>query len=234
MGEDLVRTVPLVFYRNGERVVVGEASVYEDGRIEGVITQPTPFDLEVSYNSFAVGYSLPKVGYELHKDSVLSGYDLEGKIPWQQRGVKTGGLADNLRARVDEWQPVRDFLKEEAFPYLDTMKAQMERDIKAVLKPIETYQDKARRLVAEYIQPRLEKTDKHVVFSVADVYVVWFSKTLQNWKCLISTTLPDGMYYEVTYNGDMHETYIDAYKKFENVVIKDPDVGVHIPMVDSD
>ena len=98
----------------------------------------------------------------------------------------------------------------------------------------EGYQEKARRLVFEYIKPRLEKTDKHVTFSVDEVYVVWFCKTLQNWKVLISTTLPDGMYYEVTYNGDQHETYIDAYKKFDNVLIKDPDVGVHIPMVDSD
>lgn len=32
--------------------------------------------------------------------------------------------------------------------------------------------------------------------------VVWFSKTLQNWKALVSTNVSDGMYYEVTYNGD--------------------------------
>lgn len=80
---------------------------------------------------------------------------------------------------------------------------------------------KAKSMVFDYIKPRLEKTDEHVVFQLADVYVVWFSKTLQNWKVLISTTLPDGMYYEVTHNGDKHETYIDAYKKFDNVVIPD-------------
>ena len=39
---------------------------------------------------------------------------------------------------------------------------------------------------------------------------------MQNWKALVSTTLPDGMYYEVTYNGDKKEVYLDAYKKFEN------------------
>jgi len=63
--------------------------------------------------------------------------------------------------------------------------------------------------------------DTHVTFTPENVYVVWFSKTLQNWKALVSTTLPDGMYYEVTYNGDMKETYIDAYKKFENVCVPD-------------
>jgi hypothetical protein len=36
-----------------------------------------------------------------------------------------------------------------------------------------------------------------------------------------STTLPDGMYYEVTYNGEMKETYLDAYKKFNNILVSD-------------
>ena len=53
-----------------------------------------------------------------------------------------------------------------------------------------------------------------------DVYVVWFCKTLQNWKALASTTLVDGMYYELTLNGDKQEIYLDAYKKFENRAIK--------------
>ena len=83
------------------------------------------------------------------------------------------------------------------------------------------FMEKAKKLVFDYIKDRLEKTDDHVTFVEDDVYVVWFSKTLQNWKCLISTTLPDGMYYEVTYNGDKKETYIDAYKKFDNVCVTD-------------
>ena len=28
------------------------------------------------------------------------------------------------------------------------------------------------------------------------------------------------MYYEITYNGDTNEMYFDAYKKWENRVIK--------------
>lgn len=54
-----------------------------------------------------------------------------------------------------------------------------------------------------------------------DVYIVWFSKTLQNFKALVSTTLPDGRYFEVTYNGDEKELYLDVYEKRENQVIKD-------------
>lgn len=54
---------------------------------------------------------------------------------------------------------------------------------------------------------------------VDDVFVVWYCKTLQNHKALLSTPLPDGMYYEFTYNGDKDEAYLDAYRKVENRVV---------------
>jgi hypothetical protein len=57
--------------------------------------------------------------------------------------------------------------------------------------------------------------------AIEDVTIVWFAKTLQNWKALVITYTPDSMYYEVTYNGDRGETYIDAYKKFDNVCVRD-------------
>lgn len=87
------------------------------------------------------------------------------------------------------------------------------------------YQTKAKAIVFGYVKSNLEKTDTHITFGPDEVYVVWFAKTLQNWKALISTTLPDGMYYEVTYNGDKKETYLDAYKKFANVAYSDEWVG---------
>lgn len=80
---------------------------------------------------------------------------------------------------------------------------------------------KARTIVFDYVKAHLEKTDTHVTFGRDEVYVVWFSKTLQHWKALLSTSLPDGMYYEVTYNGDAGEAYVDAYKKFDNVKVVD-------------
>lgn len=52
-----------------------------------------------------------------------------------------------------------------------------------------------------------------------DVYVVWFNKTLKNWKALLSTNIKDGIYYEVTYNGERNETYVDAYKHLANIVV---------------
>lgn len=53
-------------------------------------------------------------------------------------------------------------------------------------------------------------------FSLDNVYVVWQCKTLQNNKALLSTDIRDGMYYEITYNGNEDEYYFDAYKKVEN------------------
>ena len=81
-------------------------------------------------------------------------------------------------------------------------------------------QEKAKQIIVDYFNGRVEKTDGKQI-TVADVYVVWFCKTLQNWKALLSTNVSDGMYYEVTYNGDNKETYLDAYKKWENCCIKD-------------
>lgn len=77
------------------------------------------------------------------------------------------------------------------------------------------YQKIARKIVLDYANEHIDKTD-NVQITLDNVFIVWFCKTLQNWKALVSTTLPDGMYYEVTYNGDKKEVYLDAYKKFEN------------------
>lgn len=82
------------------------------------------------------------------------------------------------------------------------------------------YQEKAKQIVINYYNEHVEITDNKKL-KESEVFIVWFSKTLQNWKALISTTISDGMYYEVTYNGDKKETYLDAYKKWENVCIKD-------------
>lgn len=50
-------------------------------------------------------------------------------------------------------------------------------------------------------------------------YVVWFAFILGGWKALVSSTEPDGRYYEVTFNKAKDETYLDTYVKTNNVVI---------------
>ena len=50
-----------------------------------------------------------------------------------------------------------------------------------------------------------------------NVYIVCICKTLQNYKCLASTTVSgDGIYAEYTYNGDKQELYEDVYGKISN------------------
>lgn len=74
-------------------------------------------------------------------------------------------------------------------------------------------------IVKNYIINRY--ADNKIDAQNVDVFIVWKCKILQNWKYLISTTLYDGMYYEVTYNGDREEWYLDAYQKIQNVKISD-------------
>ena len=52
------------------------------------------------------------------------------------------------------------------------------------------------------------------------VYVVWLNRTLQNNKALLSTIISDGMYFEITYNGDKNELYFDAYSHVHNRAFK--------------
>ncbi len=96
-----------------------------------------------------------------------------------------------------------------------------EKKVKRVSGTSEWFYDRARKAVYEYVKARLEKTDTHVTFGEDEVYIVWACFILGNWKCLISTTLPDGMYYEVTWNDVADEMYLDAYKKFDNVKVND-------------
>ena len=79
--------------------------------------------------------------------------------------------------------------------------------------------DFCKKIVADYANKHLDKADNKQI-TEQDVYVVWLCKTLQNNKALLSTTLFDGMYYEITYNGDKNEAYVDAYKKWENFSVK--------------
>ncbi len=57
--------------------------------------------------------------------------------------------------------------------------------------------------------------------------IVWFSKTLQNHKALVMSTSEDfdHVYWEVTYNGDKDEYYVDRYIKQSNTVILGEDIN---------
>lgn len=79
--------------------------------------------------------------------------------------------------------------------------------------------ERAKQIVQDYMNEQLGEHSKTFI-TEHDVYVVWFCKTLQNWKALLSTDLPDGQYFEVTFNGDKDEVYLDVYKKWDNKCVK--------------
>lgn len=56
------------------------------------------------------------------------------------------------------------------------------------------------KAVVDYFNGHVDVTNRKAL-TPDDVYVVWSCKTLGNNKALLSTNIPDGMYYEITYNG---------------------------------
>lgn len=77
------------------------------------------------------------------------------------------------------------------------------------------FQKACKEWLAKYYKDHYKK-----VIGIEDVYVVWSCKTLQNNKILMSTTINDGVYVEVTYNGDKKESYFDIYTKVRNVLVE--------------
>lgn len=82
------------------------------------------------------------------------------------------------------------------------------------------FMEKCKQIVADYFNSQADSTDKNGKITKDDVFIVWVVKALQNNKALASTNVSDGMYYELTYNGDKKELYVDAYKKWKNYMVK--------------
>jgi hypothetical protein len=74
---------------------------------------------------------------------------------------------------------------------------------------------RAKNIVGAYVD-ELHKGETPLPY---EVLIVWFCKTLKNWKAIVITTLHDQVLYEVTHNGEKDETYLDVYEKHENRVI---------------
>lgn len=80
------------------------------------------------------------------------------------------------------------------------------------------FRQKAVTAVIDYFNSQADSTDKNGKITADEVFVVWMCRILQNNKALLSTSVVDGMYYEFTWNGDKNEGYLDAYKKWKNVL----------------
>lgn len=75
------------------------------------------------------------------------------------------------------------------------------------------YESVCKRKLVEWYNKNRPETP----IDLSNAYIVWSCKTLQNYKCLASTTVSgDGIYAEYTYNGDKQELYEDVYGKISN------------------
>lgn len=136
--------------------------------------------------------------------------------PVRKFNVAEAAYSTNLRLKMQETEgmvrciaPSRE--RSLALTKLDKEENKMKND--AML-------NRAKQLVVDYFNAHVDVTDGKKL-TMEDVFIVWFSKTLQNWKALVSTTVSDGMYYEITHDGDKGETYLDTYKKWDNQCIVD-------------
>lgn len=83
------------------------------------------------------------------------------------------------------------------------------------------FQAKAKQMVKDYVDSLHQQNFPMTELPTYTVYVVWFAKTLQNWKAILGTTLPDGYLFEVTYSGDRKVAFVDVYKKTDNFPVYD-------------
>lgn len=67
--------------------------------------------------------------------------------------------------------------------------------------------------VYDYYYTNIEIIPKDLIF------VVWYCKTLQNYKAILSTHYTDQRLFEITYNGDKNELYLDCYSKEKNMKV---------------
>lgn len=77
------------------------------------------------------------------------------------------------------------------------------------------FQDYCKNLVYDYL---LANCSDGATYTNCEVYVVWYCKTLQNAKALLSTdVVGDSRYFEITYDGDKDKFYFDCYTKEVNL-----------------
>lgn len=93
------------------------------------------------------------------------------------------------------------------------------------MKAVTVSNDQMMQMAKNAVARWFNKHNGPAMIQPDEVYIVWFCKTLQNWKALCGTHHGDGMYYEVTYNGDNNCVYFDAYKKWDNERIDQEDLA---------
>lgn len=82
-------------------------------------------------------------------------------------------------------------------------------------------QNKAAQAILDYWNTRFADSYLAVPYTRNDLVTVWFCYILGGWKTLMFINSDPGNYFEVTYNRDKGEMYIDHYVKVMNIAIPD-------------
>ncbi len=93
------------------------------------------------------------------------------------------------------------------------------------------YPHQARKAVLEYIlgahardvrvpDPGDYGDDVYEDLHLDDIYVVSFTYALGHWKAMVSTTIEDNKYYEVTCGISENRTFVDEYTKTGQWIIE--------------
>lgn len=61
-------------------------------------------------------------------------------------------------------------------------------------------------------------------YVISDIQMVWFAHILGYKKAILINNGPDLRIFEVTYNRDKNELYVDAYSKNSNDVLMQADI----------
>lgn len=78
-------------------------------------------------------------------------------------------------------------------------------------------------------------------YNEENIFMVWYSKSLQNHKGLFSAPGEHHIYFEITYDGDNKKFYIDMYNKAQNTIcdlyddkLKDIETIIYLKMHNED
>lgn len=82
------------------------------------------------------------------------------------------------------------------------------------------FQELAKNEVVKYCDKTFASSPSDKQLTTDDFYTVWFCKTIQHFKMMIGSDSVEGTYFEVTYNGDTDELYIDEYKFAHKETVK--------------
>lgn len=83
---------------------------------------------------------------------------------------------------------------------------------------VDRFQKTAKQVVVQNFNEH-RNPERSPALTTDSVHIVWFAKVLGNWKAIVASPLARGLLWEVSFNGEKNEIYLDVYSKLNNVKI---------------